>query len=190
MIALENGDEIWKPIPQSADYHVSNWGRFKRVTPDKRNHAPKLIAGHIGNHGYTVVGINADGRNKKYLLHRIVCEVFHGPAPTAAHEVAHNDGSRTNHRADNLRWATRKENMADCVEHGSKAMGKKHGRTTKPLQTPRGEKHGHAKLTSQDIEMIRAASAFNGSGRKLAEWFGVSTATISLIRNNKIWTHI
>lgn len=190
MTELANTPEIWKPVYGFKDYAISSFGRFKRVTPGKRGQNPGIIHGYVGNHGYVTVGLSRDGKVIKTLVHRLVCEAFHGPAPTPAHEVAHNDGTRLNNAASNLRWATRKENMADCVDHGTKATGYSHGRTTKPDKTPRGSSHGHAKLTADDVRIIRAADTAVGSGRKLAAWFGVSTATISLIRNRKIWTHI
>ncbi len=52
-------------------------------------------------------------------IHKAVCRAFHGPAPTARHEVAHNDGDRRNNGEDNLRWATRKENAIDATIHGN-----------------------------------------------------------------------
>jgi hypothetical protein len=44
------------------------------------------------------------------LVHRLVCEAFHGHAPSVVHEVAHLNDRGEDNRAENLRWATHQEN--------------------------------------------------------------------------------
>lgn len=56
---------------------------------------------------------------KTRRLHRLVCEAFHGPEPQPGMDAAHNDGDRRNNHANNLRWATRAENIADQWSHGT-----------------------------------------------------------------------
>ncbi len=180
--------EIWRPIPGFAAYAVSDLGRVKRVVPGKRSRECRVAKPWISNHGYETVGLFMDGKNHKRLIHRLVCETFHGPAPVAGSQVAHGDGTRRNNRADNLRWASRSENMEDARGHGTMAIGVRHGRSVCPERTPRGEKHGHAKLTEHDVIVIRGISG--KSGRAVAEMYGVSAATISMIRRRKIWSHI
>lgn len=51
----------------------------------------------------------------------------------------------------------------------------------------KGVSNGRAKLTWEAVDEIRAQSAKGVSGRSLANQFDVSTPTISLIVNNKIW---
>ena len=48
-------------------------------------------------------------RNKKFSVHRLVCRTFKGAPPTPTHTVDHIDGDPTNNSADNLRWATKRE---------------------------------------------------------------------------------
>lgn len=50
----------------------------------------------------------------------------------------------------------------------------------------KGAAHPNAKLSEHDVEMIRGSEGV--SQAKLAKAFGVSRATISLIRAGKIWT--
>lgn len=183
-------DTVWKTIPNFPAYLVSNAGLVKRAGKDARGHAPRILSPHIGNHGYEVVCLVKDGVRHRRLVHRLVCLAFHGEPPTPMHHVAHGDGTRRNNRDDNLRWATRSENMEDSRRHGTMALGDRHGRTTRPERTPRGEHHGHAKLTDADILYIRAADRFPGSGRALAATFGVSTASICFIRSGKTWKHV
>lgn len=182
--------EAWRPVVGFPDYAVSDMGRIKRVTKDARGHLPRILKPSVGNHGYEDVCLMKDGVRYRRLVHRLVCEAFHGPPPTPGHQAAHGDGTRRNNRADNLRWATRSENMEDSRLHGSMALGAKHGRTVCPERTPRGERHGHAKLTDADVLAIRAAEARPGSGRALAEAYGVCPASICQIRSRKTWKHV
>ncbi len=181
-------DEIWMSIIGFSRYEVSNMGRVRTIYKDAKNHDCKIIKPWINNKGYEIVGLQNDGKSNRRLVHRIVCEAFNGIPPKDGYEVAHCDGTTRNNKSDNLRWATRAENMSDCVIHGTKATGSRHGRSTKPQKTPRGEKHGHAKLSENDVICIRHAK--EEAGRSLACRYGVSPTTISLIRSRKIWVHI
>lgn len=183
-------DERWVKVTGFPDYEVSSLGRVKRVIPDRKNHTCRVLSFWIGNHGYPMVDLSLEGVVHHRLIHRLVCEAFHGPAPSKFHQVAHGDGSRTNAAASNLRWATRSENMEDARAHGTMAIGARHGRTVSPEKTPRGVAHGHAKLTEATVKAIRGAERTKGSGRSLAARYCVSPATISLIRTGKIWRHI
>lgn len=183
--------EEWRRVRGKPEFAVSNLGRVKHVFPGPKSPPGRIIKPFIGSHGYPVVHLRSMwGDTRRFLVHRLVCEAFHGRAPFAKAEVAHGDGVRTNARADNLRWATRKENMADCVLHGTRATGPRHGRSTKPHRTPRGDIHGHAKLTAAAVHEIRFAPQTEGSGRRLAEKFGVTPGTICMIRKRRTWTHL
>jgi hypothetical protein len=50
-----------------------------------------------------------------------------------------------------------------------------------------GEFSASAKLTEEKVRQIRATS---GTLKQVAEWFGVSPATINDIRQRKTWKHI
>lgn len=50
-----------------------------------------------------------------------------------------------------------------------------------------GDRHGRRKLSEKEAIEIKAS---NLKGRTLAKEFKVCPATISLIRNNKIWSHL
>lgn len=104
--------------------------------------------------------------------HRMMCELRNGPPPTTKSEAAHNCGNGhlgcVNPR--HLRWATRNENAADTIVHGT---------------SPRGERNGLAKLTAVDVVAIRTSSE---SRLQLARRFGVHKATIDCIIWRKRWS--
>lgn len=122
--------------------------------------------------GYTYV--DHDGR--RYLAHRLVCELVHGPAPSPDHEAAHTCGK--GHEGcvspSHLKWATRKENEGDKRAHGT-------------LLT--GERHGSAKLTESDVRRIKAMLG-KRSQREIAEDFGVSQSLISYVNLGRLWGHV
>lgn len=57
-------------------------------------------------------------------------------------------------------------------------------------QSARGEKHGLAKLTSQDVIAIRARKARGLSLHRLAKDFGVARRTIQHVVQRRTWTHV
>lgn len=117
-MAVHADSEEWRLIKEWPAYEVSSHGRVRRVVAGKGTQAT-IMKLQVGKRGYPVVGLTMMPRRQKIVVHRLVCEAFHGPAPQGNLEVAHGDGVRTNNRADNLRWATRRENRGDALLHGT-----------------------------------------------------------------------
>lgn len=95
--------EAWRPIPSAPGYEASTLGRIRnastgRVLRDQRN-----------TRGYRKVHLGREQQNR--LVHRLVCEAFHGPAPTGGEHADHIDFDRTNNRPDNLRWLAAAANL-------------------------------------------------------------------------------
>lgn len=182
--------EEWRIIDGFPAYAVSSLGDVKRIVESRSGNLPKQLRPWISREGYAIVTLFNGGKGKRMQVGRLVCRAFHGPAPTPEHQVAHNDGNPGNNTASNLRWATRAENMADCLIHGTRAMGLRHGRHTKPERNPRGERHGGSKLTEEAVREIRRHPKVPGSGVALAKRYGVTPTAICLIRANKNWKHV
>lgn len=117
-------------------------------------------------------GLIRDG-GAMVLVPRLICEAVHGPPPTPKHEAAHSCGK--GHEGcvakRHLRWATRVENFADKIVHGT---------------IVRGEWHTSAKLTEADVRAIRALEG-TASQRALAKRFGVSQRTVGQIQRREHW---
>lgn len=105
---------------------------------------------------------------------RVVCERAHGAPPTSLHEAAHSCGNGhlgcVNPR--HLRWATRSENHADKLIHGT------HNR---------GERHNMVKLTEAEVIEIRWRAGAGESQRALARAYGVGPRTVRDIVHRKKW---
>ena len=111
---------------------------------------------------------------KQQLVNRMVCEAFHGPAPSLLHHAAHLDGDKQNNYFTNLMWKTSAENAADTAKHG----------------IFKGERHPRAKLSEQDVIEIRRRFAAKESMTKIhSSYMFVCYATISHICHERNWNH-
>lgn len=160
-------DEEWRPVVGAFSAHfVSSRGRVR---------GPKgILKAAVGLPGYKRVGIRyGDGyRNKR--VHVLVAEAFLGPRPPK-HEVAHADGNPLNNRVENLRYATRKQNVDDARRHGT-------------MRT--GERQPQAKLTPEKIRwarenMIRGSATMGN--KAIAKMFGVAPMTLSQAVRGLYW---
>jgi hypothetical protein len=116
-----------------------------------------------------------DEEGKLIPLTRFVCRKAHGNEPTPKHEAAHSCGNGQKLACCNtkhLRWATRVENQADRLEHGT------HNR---------GEKCGSAKLSERDVRNIRGLLAAGLGCYEIAEDYSMSAGAIYHILRGTTW---
>lgn len=103
--------EIWRDIDgYEGLYQVSNLGNVLSLHPHRsKKEKPKIIS-HDNIHGYHRVELHANGNKTKFLVHRLVADMFL-PNPDNKSEVNHKDGNKDNNTVDNLEWCTHRENM-------------------------------------------------------------------------------
>lgn len=122
--------------------------------------------------GYPSVAIMLPAKERKqYRVGVLVLLVFVGPAPDGT-ECCHENGNPADSRLSNLRWDTRRSNVADALRHGRMRVG---------------SRSNLAKLTEQKVAEILTSP---DTGRELARRYEVSEGTISMIRARKIWKHV
>ena len=109
-------------------------------------------------------------KQKCCKVHRLVLTAFVGPCPQGM-ECCHNDGNPFNNKVSNLRWNTPTNNQADRTKHGT---------------SNRGEQCGTAKLTQEQVDLIRKDTRLQ---RVIASEYGVLQNTISRIKSGKRWAH-
>lgn len=167
--------EEWRAIPEYP-YEVSSFGRLRRTGKSRGAKVGRILRPNLMRIGYLSVNLSRnDEKTGRIYLHDVVCSAFHGRRPTEKHQVAHWDGDRSNCRADNLRWATRKENFGDMIRHGTRLSG---------------TKHYSAKLSDDVVRKIREMVAFGVTQKKLADDLGVSIGTIQAAVSRKTWSHV
>lgn len=137
--------ETWLPVAGwEGFYSVSNLGR---VRSEERTivHAigrtqfvrERILRAATKRSGHQSVCFCRGAEQRRMHVHRLVALAFIGPAPSALHEVAHNDGDPRHNYMSNLRWATRSENHMDKVAHGTHNRGERHPRCTIPDEVVR-----------------------------------------------------
>jgi hypothetical protein len=100
-------------------YQVSDDGLVKSLGRQIVNCNGRItpLAGRIlrrteWSNGYWYVTIYKDCERRKFAVHVLVAEAFHGPKPSPTHQVRHLNGDRLDPRAINLAWGTASENAA------------------------------------------------------------------------------
>jgi len=164
-------------VPGYPEYRVGNdgsvWSRYnhrggkgcKLVDEWK-----KLNPTTCKTNGRVIVNLCSDGKRKRWQVHRLVMLAFEGPCP-AGYEVCHNDGDPTNNRRSNLRYDTRKGNMADQLRHGTRN---------------RGTRQGLCKLDEDKVREIRRLAGTT-SQQAIADRFGVQVMTVNKVIHRKTW---
>lgn len=167
-----------RQIPEYPDYVISENGDVYRTVFRNRNCAkviePKIVKQWHGWHGYKRVGLSKDGKTTFKYIHRLILETYVGPCPDG-YEASHLDGVRTNNSLSNLEWATRKQNHAMKLIHGT---------------AQKGEKCPSRKLNNTKVLEIRQALSDGIKLSILSQLYDVCEATISSIRVGKTWSHI
>lgn len=171
--------EEWRPVVGHEDhYSVSSHGRVRR---DKGGQGIKRSTPYImkatphSKKGALSVGICVNGKQRTRLIHHLVAEAFIGPRPEGE-EVNHKDGKTFNNVVSNLEYCTGIENMAHAVANNLKS---------------RGETHGPAKLSEEQVLAIRDTLANTPKTcADLARENKVAFSTISNIRHRITWKHL
>lgn len=132
-LSLEDFEgEVWKDIPgYKGWYQVSNFGRIKSV--DRQfmlqrvcDSVPRIITckaciikACTKRGDYLTCHLKKNGTNKSVKFHQVVCKAFH-PNPDGLPEVNHINEIKTDNRADNLEWCTRRYNATwgTAIERG------------------------------------------------------------------------
>lgn len=210
--------EQWRVIDEAPDYEISSIGRVRRCNPDWQGKYKGRILRPSYNRGYARHRLSVDGRGIYRSVHYLVCTAYNGPRSDPSLHCAHRDDNKGNNTPDNLYWATPAQNMADAIrndrvrrgprppeELGRLCRGDDHWTRKHPDRVGRGLSHwktgtsgrgavgeqtGAAKLTEAQVREILAAPAGHGTGRALADRYGVSMGLISAIRKKRAWAYL
>jgi HNH endonuclease len=136
---------------------------------------PRQLKRQYDPNGYPIHTLYRDGKPYIRFVHRLVLEAFVGPRPPGMECRHFPDKNKSSCALNNLSWGSPKQNAAD-----------------KNLQDGhiRGDKNGNAKLSPQDIPVIRQLLAAGVSRRKIASRFGVGSPLIDKIAWRQRWDWI
>jgi len=90
---------------------------------------------------------------------------------------------------EHLWLGTTAENQRDCTAKKRRAHGPRNGRSTSPETSPRGERHGRARLNPSMVREIRSLRG-KVSQSALGRRFGVPQTAISAVQLGKTWQHV
>jgi hypothetical protein len=158
-MADANSTVVYKDIPGFPGYRVGSDGSVwscwvlkplggRRGTTSVQYTDWKQMTPCVTSPGYPVVNI----KGKCVRVHTLVLLAFVGPRPRGAH-ACHNDGTKTNNSAANLRWDTPRGNILDRDKHGT------HNK---------GDRNGRAKVSEELVKRLRTRYAQMKGGRAKA----------------------
>ena len=174
-------EEIWKDVVgYEGNYKISNLGRL--MACDKvfthrgfiMHKNAKILSTRIGRGGYEYTVFSVEKKRKTVKIHRLVADAFI-PNIDNKPAVNHINGIKSDNRAENLEWATSKENTLHAIANGLK-IG------------VRGEKSHLSKISKDIVSKIREMYSIGGiSQSKVAKLHGISQSQVYRIVNHHNW---
>lgn len=168
--------EEWKGIKDFPDYMISNLGRVKSLKNYRQWKPGRFINQYKNSNGYLYVVLYFSKIRKHKKVHLLVLETFVGKKP--GHECNHKNGIKADNRLNNLEWMTRSENIKHSYKNGL-------------IKRKFGILNISHKLTNDDVVQIKKYLKNKRLNlNEISIKFNVSEATISKIKNGKIWNYI
>lgn len=155
----------WKPIANTG-YEISDTGKVK-------NKQGKILRPCFRK-GYEYITIGG----VRYSIHRLVALSFI-PNPDGKPEIDHINAIRTDNRAENLRWVTRKENQQNPISRNNKSIVKR-GKLCYWFGKQSATRKAVCQFTKDNIFVARFDCMMDATKET-----GIDTGSISMCCNNK-----
>lgn len=175
-MTVKHNEEEWKILFNIDGYEISNYGKIRSLPKRYTGYKTFIMKHKINKYGYCAIKLYQYGKQKDFLIHRLVLISFNRP-PKEQEQCNHKDGDKANNHIDNLEWVTSSQNH-------------KHRCNVLYPGCHRGSKHSQAKLSEKDIFEIRDLLNKKYKLQQIADIYRVSFQLISKIKNNQNWTHI
>jgi hypothetical protein len=131
----------------------------------------------LDTRGYGNFGVPRNDGTGRFIMqraHRIAWELANGPLQSSAQHLCHTCDNRKCVNPAHMFIGNPKLNMADCAAKGR-------------LGDRRGENNPRAKLTEDEVRMIRASSK---PYSELAKEHGVVKSVIGYAKSGVTWAHL
>jgi DNA-binding NarL/FixJ family response regulator len=161
-------EELWKPVQESPNYFVSNFGNVK----SNKGRVAGNLKLSTDRYGYRTICISTGDKRRLLKVHRLVAQAFVDNPDSKPH-VCHIDGNKQNNTPENLYWGNPLENNRDKIKHGTIA---------------RGEAQGLSKLTKSEVLQIKDLLSKGISSNVIGKEFDVHKSTIKTIKSGKSWS--
>lgn len=172
--------EVWKPIKNYDGYEISTQGRIRSWIDNhrQRRQIPKIITPGYSASGYLryCARNTKTGRRTSWYVHREVARAFLMHFEESL-QVNHKDGNKANNNVTNLEMVTCQQNIRHAHAH----------HLTHPAK---GERHGRAKVTQEQVRKIRQLKAQGVPTKQIAQTFGMERHNVWSICRKKTWKHI
>jgi hypothetical protein len=163
--------EIWKIVEEFPDYSVSNFGRIKRIIPDRMNRKCKIIKQNKNKDGYFQITLCKNKMHISKFIHILVFETFNNYKLKSDDCIHHVDENYRNNFLNNLKLMSRSSHS------------KFHYRFI--------EETLNHKLSNEEVNDIRKSLKLKLYTPKQLSWmFDISISQIYKIKNNRCWSHI
>lgn len=166
----------WRTIEDYPDYEVSDDGQVKSF----KNGKERILKGCDNGDGHLRVNLNRNGKQKSFLIHRLMAKEFI-PNPRGYPFVRHLNDIPYDNRIENLEWGTPEDNTRDSIKNGTHVcLNKEHMDLIRQKDTEK---------TSKPVIAIKNGICKKYNSRSEASRaLGVSIAHISSCVNGKRMT--
>ncbi len=106
-------------------YEITKEGKVFSVIHNWRGYGKREMKQFLNSDGYLRVHLTIKGKEKSYMVHKLVALHFLPLKPSPKYEMRHLDGNKLNNHISNLAWGTKQDNANDREKHGHTARGKK-----------------------------------------------------------------
>ena len=159
-----------KAIPEFPGYFATRDGK---ILSDKRVKL-KPLKYSISTDGYMKVSLCRNGKAHYFTIHRLIGLTFL-EMTEGKDQVAHKNGNKLDNRAENLYWATSKENYEDRVRHGTSNAG---------------EGNPRALLNQSQVKQIRMLYKIGKKPSEIVNSYCVGLSAIERICYKRSWKHL
>lgn len=110
-------DENWECIVDFPNYIITDHGRVFNLKTGRELKPGKNYSSVRKNRTYTTCYVNlcANGKRKKFYVHRLVANAFLDKPDGIDLVVNHKNHNTSDNRVENLEWITKSENSKDVI---------------------------------------------------------------------------